>query len=180
MAKRKTNHAKKFLGIVRSLLKAVEMETSLPDVWFYGSNRECLKKDCFRREDGLWEGKNKINTHSKDGGQRVVFLWRIAPNYCTYGQPCYSESDRTRLYNESETEKVLLVIDEYEFVWKWYCFSKSSPNRIIWGLKMGITYFEMRDKQTKEVLVRTNVKKHFVEAYDEIATGAFFENGNDE
>lgn len=179
MAKRKLNPAKEFLKKIKNTVDAGKLETNKEEVWFTSWDCECLKKDCFKRKDGLWEKRDKINTHGKDGGQRRIFIWRIAPNYCCAGQPCYISYDRLKFYNKSETEKILVKTDKYEFVWKWYDFSYDYPNRTIWGLRMGKTYFEIRNRQTKEVYVRTRVKKHFIEAYTEIETGRFFENDGD-
>jgi hypothetical protein len=134
--------------------------------WPFGISRECAPEDCFKREDGLWEQKEMINTHQKDGGSVCVFIWRTHPNYCCHGQPCLTNKRQKEFYEKSETEKVLLVTDELEFVWKWE--EVIPPNRNCWGSKMGPTFFEIRDKNTKEILVQSESKAALLRDYKEL------------
>jgi len=133
--------------------------------WPFYDSYEALEKDCFKREDGIWQLNYKINTHIK-GGSTVLFIWRIAPNYCCHGQPLYTEDKIQEFLKQSETEKVLLIHKDYEFVWTWNEFHR--PTRNIWGLKKGPDYLVLR--KNGEILVKTQVKKHFLETVHRILT----------
>lgn len=133
------------------------------EYWPFFYSHEAKEKDCFKRPDGLWQLNNKINRHI-NGGYTVIFIWRIAPNYCTAGQPCYSAEQKYNFLKQSETEKVLVKHGEYEFVWMWD--KLTGPTRDVWGLKIDQDYFVLR--KDGEVLVKTDVKKHFREAVKEV------------
>jgi len=135
--------------------------------WPFMNNYEANLEDCFKREDGLWEKKEKINTHCKNGGYRVVFIWRIHPNYCVHGKPCFTADHKAEFLEKSETEKILLEFKNFQFVWKWHDIVMPTNN--IWGMSMGKPYFELRNEG--EVLARTSVKKHFVEVCSEYLGG---------
>ena len=132
--------------------------------WPFGFKNECLEKDCFKRNDGLWQQKQKINTHMRDGGSTIVFIWRIAPNYCIDGQPCYSGEKQQRLYMDSETEKVLYETENYEFVWTWLKWG--APTRSTWGLSATDFYFQVRDKKTHVVNLQEKTKAAFLRRYN--------------
>lgn len=172
------NPAKEFIKKVDELCKLERKLTdsngsSTPEFWPFGWEHESNPEDCFKREDGLWELKHKINTHSKNGGYRVVFIWRIHPNYCCGGQPCSTNKNQVEFYDKSETEKVLYETDTLEFVWKWYDVIR--PTDTCWGSRMGKTYFEVRDKETKIVLVSQDKKAPFLRAYDNFINKTFLE-----
>lgn len=130
--------------------------------WPFGTSHECFPKDCFKREDGLWEQKKMINTHMPDGGSVCVFIWRLHPNYCGFGQPCITNKNQVEFYEKSETEKVLLKTGELEFVWMWD--EVIPPNRNIWGSSMGPTFFEIRMSGTP--ILREKTKVGLLRAYN--------------
>ena len=134
--------------------------------WPFGFSHECSPKDCFKRDDGLWEQKKMINTHMKDGGSVVVFIWRVHPNYSCLGQPSSQNDNQLEFYEKSETEKVLFETDKLEFVWGW--FDVIPPNRNIWGSSMGPTSFIVRDKETKYVHIQTQYKTELIREYNAI------------
>jgi hypothetical protein len=128
-------------------------------VWTKRSH-ECDPEDVIQRADGLQETKPK--PYGRSGLRKFVFLWRYHPNYCCAGRPHYSWKDQSEFLEKSETEKVLLTYEGYEFVWGWD--EISMPTRIVWGMQTGQKMFYLR--KDGEVLVRTHVKKHFKEAVD--------------
>lgn len=177
----KINPAREFLRRVKAL---VDAENALTDskwdagkkeyhqrgedgrnYWPFGFSHECFPEDCFKREDGLWEQKKMINTHMKDGGSVCVFIWRLHPNYSCQGQPSSQNENQLEFHDKSETEKVLLETEELEFVWKWV--EVIPPNRNIWGSTMGPTFFEVRDKKTKVVLIQSASKAALLRDYKE-------------
>jgi hypothetical protein len=135
-------------------------------VWPFAHDHEANPEDCFKREDGLWELNERINTHIQRGnslpGSRVVFIWRTHPNYCTAGRPCYTSEQTATYMRESETEKVLVSEGGYEYVWRWDTFK--GPTEVVWGMQMGPTFFELR-KDGKEVL-RADTKAAFKRAVE--------------
>ena len=132
--------------------------------WPFGIEHEADLKDCFKRADGLWELNDKINTHCKDGGSVVVFIWRIKPNYNCYGQPsCTSDKIEDFLKN-SETEKVLLEHDGFQFVWRWADVTK--PTECVWGMKMGKTFFELR--KDGKPYIQSYTKAQFIREYKQL------------
>lgn len=154
----------KFFREVKRLIDLEHTETRQKGVWPFGWSHESTPETCFKRPDGLWEGHKKLNTHLAHGGERVVFLWRVEPNYCTAGRPVYT-ADRFRQFLEnSETEKILIAQDGYEFVWKWA--TVVPPTKICWGMKMGKCFFELR--KDGNVLIQTPVKAEFLRKYKEV------------
>ena len=177
----KVNPAREFLRRVKALCDA---ESALTDTkwdaekreyhhigedgrnyWPFGYSHECLPEDCFKRDDGLWEQKKKINTHMDHGGSVCVFIWRTHPNYCCAGQPSRLNKNQQEFYEKSENEKVLLQTDDLEFVWKWV--EVIPPNRNVWGSRMGPTFFEVRDKNTKVVHIQSASKAALIRDYKE-------------
>ncbi len=171
----RVNPAREFLRRIKSLCDNVsdltgyhwdeEKQTSTekhPDgnyYWPFGFSHDSLPKDCFKREDGLWEQNNKINTHSKCGGYVLVFLWRIHPSH--RGIATWSE-----VYEKSEREKVLYETEDLEFVWRWE--KVILPTECVWSCTMGPTFFEVRDKKTKQPLIQHHQKAPFIRAYNEM------------
>jgi hypothetical protein len=155
----KTRLENLFLKRVKELSDTANKISNEEGYWPFSYSHEAKEKDCFKRPDGLWQLNHKINCHMKDGGSTVIFIWRIAPNYCTAGQPCYSAEQRFNFLQQSETEKVLVKHEGYEFVWMWD--ELTGPTKNIWGLSMGETYYVLR--KDNEILVKTNVKKYFRE-----------------
>jgi hypothetical protein len=126
--------------------------------WFVTSDMECAPKDCFKRDDGLWEKKEKINTHCSHGGQIVIAIWRLWPNYCCFGRPSYPKVDTFR--EESETEKILHTHAGYQFVWGWD--EVILPTSICWGMRKGPCWFQLR--KDGEVIVQESSKAAFKRA----------------
>lgn len=143
----------KFFGEIERLKKCLKVETNKEDVWPFGYESECDPKDCYKRKDGLWKKLDRINTHSKNKldtyGYDVIFLWRVMPNYCTWGRPVCT-SDRIQAFLEqSETEKLIISYKGYEFLWKWDTVILPTEN--VWGMKMGKTFFEFRQTGMKPI-----------------------------
>jgi hypothetical protein len=124
-----------------------------PFTWSIDSKIE----SCFLRPDGLWQSKEKINTHCNDGGTYKIGIWRIEPNYNFNGQPCYDSNRVYGFFKKSETRKVLLTHDGYDYVWRWAEFLP--PTETCWGLRQGPTFFEMC--QGGSCLVRADTKAAF-------------------
>ena len=157
------NLANKFLKRVKALQDAADLwkqEKKNPGTrekyWFVTSSMECAPEDCFKREDGLWEQKEKINTHI-DGGQIKIAIWRLHPNYCCAGRPVYSHEAVKEFRAKSEMEKVLLVEDGYEFVWLWR--EVIMPTKNVWGMSMGPRFFQLR--KDGKILVEDDRKSAF-------------------
>ena len=160
-----------FLRRVQSLKDHLELYVGFdnPDrhnYWPFGFEHESRIEDCFKREDGLWQAKDNINKHTNDGkGTIVLFIWRIEPNYCTAGQPCYTLDKQAELFNKSETEKVLYIKDGYEYAWRWDKFLPPTQN--CWGLRQGPTFFELRKgsevlvREEKQAAFKRKVREHF-------------------
>jgi len=120
-------------------------------------SHECEPKDCFLRPDGMWE------SYPESYGRymrKFIFAWRIHPNYCCAGKPYFNWSQQKEFMDKSETDKVLYEYNGYEFVLYWY--ELTPPNHIVWGMKMGKTYFGMR-YNGEHVMLPTRVKKRFRE-----------------
>jgi hypothetical protein len=133
--------------------------------WPFMFEHECKPENCFKREDGLWEGKELISNH------KVVFIWRIEPNYCVHGQPCFSEEQIAEIYKKSETEKLLYKENDLEFYWKWYKFEL--PNKNIWGLKPRGHSIEVRKNGVVVYKIPTSeigFKKKFKAYCEELVT----------
>jgi hypothetical protein len=157
--------ANKFFREVKRLKEVLEEHTGFnrkEAVWPFGHSTECLPKDCFKRPDGLWEAKKLLHPNQENDrgghGYKRIFLWRVKPNYCTAGQPCFSADQEQAFLNESETEKILVAENDYEIVWKWNTFIR--PNRNIWGMKMGEPFYELR--KDGKVLVQDKTKAGFL------------------
>jgi len=180
MAKRKINPVNQFLKKVKALCDAEERLTDTQwdgekreyhhvvddrNYWPFGISHECLLEDCFKREDGLWEQKKKINTHMKHGGSVVVFIWRLHPNYCCAGQPCSQNKNQLEFWEKSENEKILHEADGFQFVWRWT--EVIPPNRNIWGSTMGKRFFEVRlmGNAIIQTYTKAELKREFTEKY---------------
>lgn len=120
-------------------------------------SHECLPEDCLLREDGLWE--TNPEQLGRNNPRKFVFIFRSHPNYCCAGQPVYSPSERAEFLEKSETEKLILSHEGFEFVWGWD--EVIMPTRIVWGMSPGHRMFYLR--KDGEVLIKTSVKKHFKE-----------------
>lgn len=154
-----------FLKEVKRLEDTLEALTGIQRtgaVWPFGRSRECFLKDCYKRADGLWQQHHKINTHApndKGGyGYDVIFLWRIKPNYCCAGRPVCTSDKQQAFLDESETEKILYSIGEYDFVWRWDTIRKPTEN--VWGMDMGKTFFELR--KDGDTIVKSYTKAEFI------------------
>ena len=82
----------------------------------------------------------------------------------TSGQPVCSNHNSVTFFKNSETEKVILTQDDYEYVWKWS--DVTMPTDICWGMKMGQTFFELR-KDGKSI-IQTSVKADFIRQYNKL------------
>jgi len=141
-----------FLSKVEALKKAAD-SLDRDKYWPFSFEHDEAEANCFKREDGLWESKEKHYS-----GVTYAFIWRTAPKfYCCAGQPCYTADDEARYMKESETEKVLLVRDGFEYVWRWNTFHR--PTKNIWGLRQGPTFFELRKDGAS--LIRVDKKATF-------------------
>jgi len=131
------------------------------DYWPFGFEHESKIEDCFKRDDGLWQLKKNINQHDYGcghcRGNIVIFIWRIEPNYCCAGQPCFSAQEVHDKFVKSETRKILLSHDGYDYVWRWAEFLYPTSNH--WGLRQGPTFFEMC--KDGKCLVRAEKKTEF-------------------
>jgi hypothetical protein len=125
--------------------------------WPFGISHDTLPEDCFKREDGLWQQNDKINTHDKEGGYTLVFIWRT--HISGRGRTNHSE-----FYEKSEREKVLYETDKLEFVWKWE--KVIFPTECVWSYRMGPTFFEVRDKETGYVHIQTRYKAELIREYN--------------
>tara|TARA_R110002020_G_scaffold475286_1_gene709421 strand:+ start:75 stop:590 length:516 start_codon:yes stop_codon:yes gene_type:complete len=122
---------------------------------------DCEPKDCFKRDDGLWETPPEVYNGNKV--RKFVFIWRYHPNYCYRGRPHYTHTEQLEFIDKSETEKVLHTYEGYELGWAWD--EISGPTNIVWGMSpTGWHYFLRKDG---EILVSTPVKKHFKEYVEE-------------
>jgi len=131
--------------------------------WPFGYEWECDPDDCFKREDGLWQKKERINKHTQPGGYIVAFLWRTHPNYSAYGKPSCTNKSQESFYEKSETSKTLFSTEDFDFVWAWY--EPRRPTDICWASSVGQTYFEVRDKKTQTVLVRASTRTAFIREF---------------
>jgi hypothetical protein len=144
------NAVNEFFRKVKRLKAALEKQTGFNrprDNWPFGWSAECNPEDCFKRPDGLWQQKKRINTHmteegASEPGHVKIFLWRVKPNYCTAGRPCFDANKKAAFLQESETTKVILTRDGYEWVWRWETVQLPTEN--VWGMKMGEAFFEVR------------------------------------
>jgi hypothetical protein len=152
--------ARKFFAHVAELTRSLNTVTSSKDgVWPFGNSCECKADECFLRDDGLWETKQLLNTGMHK--YRRIFIWRILPNY---GSTRYSAERQAEFLQCSETEKVLLTHDEYEFVWLWDTIH--GPNEWVWGMDIGPRHYVLR-KCGKEVL-RADSKAAFLRSIDKL------------
>lgn len=171
MTKTKTtkhNPISRFFNEIKKLEKASMIRHTHPETrekyWFSTNSIDCKANECFKRDDGLWEQKGKINTHMPHGGQIKIGIWRIEPNYCCAGRPIYSSKQIREYLDKSETEKILHVYNGYEFVWSWDYFDM--PTKDCWGLRQGERFFELR--KDGEILVRVKYKTVFRRLCNEI------------
>jgi hypothetical protein len=123
------NRAFKIINGYRKLAEAIREKE--PPVWPFTWSHESTEKECFRRPDGLWQAHKPHYC-----GDKFIFLWRLNPNYCIYGQPHFGLNERNDHYTKSETCKVLFTENELTFKWEWYEWDWGYPNKNIWGLKM--------------------------------------------
>jgi hypothetical protein len=154
-------HANKFFKIVKAMDSAM-MQSSNDEISFY-STYDCNPDECFKRDDGLWQLNRRVNCHNygcgHSRGHLAAFLWRIAPKfYNTSGQPCYSFDQEKEFMEKSETEKVLVSHNGFEYIWRWNTFNR--PNRNIWGLTKGPSFFELRKDHA--FYARSAVKADFL------------------
>jgi hypothetical protein len=165
----------KFLKEVKRLETTLETLTGIQrdrkiygDIWPFGGSCKCLEKDCYKRKDGLWQKYQRLSTHAKNDkggyGYDVVFLWRIKPNGNCYGRPYFTIEQYEAFLNESETEKILISEDGYEFVWKWE--NIKPPTEIVWGMDMGPTFFQLR--KNGEVLINSLTKADFLRQVEKL------------
>ena len=155
-----------FFKEIKRLKDLTHEITQQAGVWPFGWSNECNPCDCFKRPDGLWEQYNKINTHMPHGGNIKIFLWRIDPNYCCAGRPIYTHDRQQQFLQNSETEKILVTQDNYEFVWKWNTIIL--PTTTCWGIKMGAPYYELRINGIIEI--QTPIKAEFIRQYKALKT----------
>jgi hypothetical protein len=153
-----------FFRKITALQVALDKMTGLgkrpDDVWPFGHSRENTPDQCYLRKDGLWQSKDLLRTGNTQPEYRCIFLWRIHPNYCTAGRPiCTSDKVQTFLEN-SETEKILITEGDFEFVWMWDTIKY--PTKNVWGMNMGPTFYVLRRKSTKEILVKEDYKNRFL------------------
>jgi len=164
---KKVNPSRQFIKKVEHLINTVHelTQSDTQEYWPFGYSHEALETECFKREDGLWELKDKINPHI-NGGQKVVFIWRKHPEPCYGGRPVYSSEKEKEIYEKSETEKVLFETDKLEFVWTWHYFRH--PTEYVWSYIMGPAFFEVRIKETKQIVIRETKKGPFIRCYNDL------------
>ena len=133
----------KFFREIKRLEKTRDKYSNTDEgYWPFNNDSEVAPEDCFKREDGLWQKKEKINTHCSDGGSTIVFLWRVEPNYSCRGRPVMSHERVKQFLKNSETEKVLLSYKGYDFVWMWDTVYLPTETR--WGICKGSCFYELR------------------------------------
>jgi hypothetical protein len=128
--------------------------------WPFYFNHEATEEECFKRPDKLWQLKENIYTGRNTDHNRsyiVIFIWRIAHNYCTGGQPIYNSVKKARILQASETEKIIHTHKGYEFVWMWDYFDP--PTKNVWGLRQGETYYVLR--KNNKTLIKSPTKADF-------------------
>lgn len=129
-----TCFAEDLIKIIETMLIKGSMSMHIPDKfkssWFEWVHREYEAKvsDCTLDVDGLW-----ILNKPNHNGQRVKFFWRIEPNYCTAGRPCYSTDQVVNFFMNSEHRKSVLKLDKTEVCLEWFGFD--SPTETCWGLR---------------------------------------------
>lgn len=155
----------KFFKEIKRLKDLERKITRQKGVWPFGWSHECIPEDCFKRPDGLWEQREKTNAHLHHGGETVVFIWRVEPNYCIHGQPVVTHDRVLQYLVNSETEKLIVAEDGYEFFWKWDEVKR--PTSTCWGMGMGKPYYEMR--KDGNVLIQTQIKAEFLRQYINIS-----------
>ena len=132
------------------------------EVWPFTHDHECHRNQCKKRKDGLWE--RTICKYQGAKNHKNVFLWRLFPNYCCAGRPVCTSDVQQKFLDKSETEKILLDENGVQWVWKWS--TVRTPTRILWGMGMGQTYFEIR--KGDQVLAQQITKIGVQRAYKEL------------
>jgi hypothetical protein len=156
------NHVARFLKITEELKKGASGFSSVDESGvhiFKSFSQEFHKDACFVRKDKLWE--SYATTYGNQYIRKFIFTWRLHPNYCIHGRPHYSADEQQEFLLESEKEKLLYSCGEYDFYWKWDDITP--PTSIIWGMKNGPCFYEVR--KGKEVIIATSVKKHLHEEF---------------
>jgi len=170
----KKNPAREFLKRVKALQDRAEwmgghqngkLVDAVDDdgrkVWPFTHDHECHRNQCKKRPDGLWERTQCQYHGAKD--YKNVFLWRLFPNYCCWGRPVCTSDKQQEFLDKSETEKILLDEDGIQWVWKWS--TVRLPTRVLWGMGMGPTYFEVR--KGDEILLQSATKVGVTRWYKE-------------
>ncbi len=162
--RRKINHVNRFFKEVKRLEDLTSSfpftdERDMDDVHVWRSlSHEADANGCFLRDDGLWE--TTPEWYGNQYRRKFVFLWRIKPNYCCRGKPHFNWDEKEAFLKESETEKVIQVIDGYEYCIGWNTFRE--PTWCVWGMGMGQIQYYLR-KDGKVLTEPTAVKKYFRE-----------------
>lgn len=170
-----TLFAKEIIAIIQSKTK---FSSYTPDRfkcnWFERIHNSYEKRitDCHIDTDGYWKSNDMDGHDGKSHGYTHYekFFWRIEPNYCTAGRPCYDQSRIDQIYKMSETKKVLIGMNKSQVCLEWDGFD--SPTETCWGLRMKpvhITIYENGNKIfTGMSIHKTGWKKElttFIEEY---------------
>jgi len=159
----------------KSIITIIESKTNfssyLPDRfkinWFerVHANYESSITNCHLDSDGYWITNNLDGHDGKSHGctHHTKFFWRIEPNYCGYGRPCYSQKQIDEFYKNSETKKLILGMEKSQICLEWDGFD--SPTSTCWGLRMKpihITVYEDDKKIFSGMSIhKTGWKKEF-------------------
>lgn len=121
-----------------SLTNSIYIPEKFKVNWFenIGFSSEMNLDNCYLDSDGFWiekiqsghDGKSHDATHYKK------FWWRIAPNYCVHGRPCYSDDKIKKIFLNSETRKDIFKLNNFCISLEWFGFDL--PTECIWGLRM--------------------------------------------
>jgi hypothetical protein len=133
------------IKIIEAMQTKGSMNSHMPESfksnWFewVHNSYEAKESECTLDVDGLWI-LNKPNHNN----QRVKFFWRIEPNYCTAGQPCYSTDRIVEIFKNSEHKKSVLKLSKSEVCLEWFGFD--GPTNTCWGLSQKPVHVTMYEE----------------------------------
>lgn len=152
-----------------SLITSIGIPEKFKVNWFENIKFEDEKNidDCILDSDGFWiekvksghDGKSHNSTHYQK------FWWRIAPNYCVYGQPYYSSEQINEIYLNSERRKDIIKLNDFCVSLEWDGFDSST--KTCWGLRMKPIHITVYHKSinvfTGMSIFKRGWKKEFIE-----------------
>ena len=129
-----------------SMIEALNMSSIFyPSRFAYGcgdhmGKYECKAEDCHRGPDGRWitNKKTAYDGRSRDPAAYNRFFWRIEPNYCIHGKPCFDAGQIAAIFEKSETKKVIHETGRHSICLEWFKFDL--PTETCWGLRQGPVY----------------------------------------